>query len=427
MTSYLIEFRFQSVRTKQYLKRMVYEVNKRFNVGKGKHVPHISLAGPLTTNNERKLISDFAKVCSKTKVMKFKMQGFGTFSNSDGKNVVHVKIGANERLNDFRVNIRDAIKTYCTLKSHDEKDHKDHFGYHSTIAMKLSDHKFQQIKRYINSKPRPDYSQIVMRMTLIKGGKILREYDFMQRRLLTRGQALHRNELRKSKELLRRFMEGTYNPNKGLSGESKTKVEPAKVTDWVECPTTSDNLTQCDSVPKTGLIKRFTNLFSGPKTYLTSDLHLDHANIIRYCNRPFKDKREMNKVLVKNWNNTIRPKDKVYFLGDLAYGRGSHKTDWWLKKLNGDITFIDGNHDNLKRTRVHKKLIIQYKSKQFMLVHNPRDIPSDWKGWVICGHHHNNHPNTFPLVNMKDKIINVSTELTDYKPILFDEILEMME
>ena len=55
-----------------------------------------------------------------------------------------------------------------------------------------------------------------MRITLLKGGKILREYDFLQKRLLNRRQALNKHITRNSKELLRKFFEGSYNPDEGV-------------------------------------------------------------------------------------------------------------------------------------------------------------------------------------------------------------------
>jgi len=222
MQSYLIEFRFQSKRVNTYLRGMIYNINRKFRVGKRKHVPHISLVGPFTTNNERKLISDFARICSETELLKFKLRGFGTFDNNK---VVYVNINASDRLNDFRIKLTNTLRKYCNVKSHDKKSEKKRFAYHSTIAMKLNENKFNQIKKYINSKSKPNYSQIVMRITLLKGGRILKEYDFMQRRLLNRHQSLNRHITRKSKELLRKFMRGQYQPKRKVRKQSKSEPQ----------------------------------------------------------------------------------------------------------------------------------------------------------------------------------------------------------
>ncbi len=221
MAHYLIEFRFQSKRIRTYLKSMIHGINQKFGVGKRKHVPHITLVGPITTNNERRLISDFARICSQTQLMKFKGNGFGTFDNN---RVVFVNIGASEKLNEFRINIVDALRPYCSLQSQDKKKEKDRFGYHSTLAMKLNQNEFNSIKNHIKNKPAPDFTQIVMRVTLLRGGRILQEYDFLQRRLLNRRQSLNKHITRQSKTLLREFMQGRYDPNKRIS-QKVEKIE----------------------------------------------------------------------------------------------------------------------------------------------------------------------------------------------------------
>lgn len=214
MAHYLIEFRFQSKRIRTYLKSMIYSINKKFGVGKRKHIPHITLVGPLTTNNERRLVSNFARICSQTKLMKFKGSGFGTFDNN---RVVFVNITPDERFNEFRVNLSKTLNEYCKLPAHNKREEHDRFGYHSTLAMKLDQNEFNQIKNYIRDKPAPDFTQIVMRVTLLKGGRILKEYDFIQRKLFNRRQALNKHITGRSKTLLKEFMQGRYNPDKKIS------------------------------------------------------------------------------------------------------------------------------------------------------------------------------------------------------------------
>ena len=60
--------------------------------------------------------------------------------------------------------------------------------------------------------------------------------------------------------------------------------------------------------------------------YFTSDLHLFHANILRFCNRPFADVEDMNKTLINNIKNTLQPNDSLYFLGDIGFNHGCIKT-----------------------------------------------------------------------------------------------------
>lgn len=78
-------------------------------------------------------------------------------------------------------------------------------------------------------------------------------------------------------------------------------------------------------------------------TFFTSDTHFGHANIIKYCCRPFTSVEEMDNTLIHNWNAIVRPEDTVYHLGDFAVGGGPAAP--YLRRLNGTIHFCLGNHD----------------------------------------------------------------------------------
>ena len=101
-----------------------------------------------------------------------------------------------------------------------------------------------------------------------------------------------------------------------------------------------------------------------------------------------------------------------------------------IKKLNGTIVFIMGNHDKaLKIEQVHpvlSRLIINYKGENILLIHSPYDKNkghSEWNGWMIHGHTHNNQLDEYPLINNNYKTINVSCELLDYTPIEIGRLL----
>lgn len=85
------------------------------------------------------------------------------------------------------------------------------------------------------------------------------------------------------------------------------------------------------------------------KLFFTSDTHWDHFNISKYCHRPFETRSEMNKTLIKNWNEVV-PKDGiVVHCGDfmLPHKEDIREYEKILKKLNGTIILCRGNHDRI--------------------------------------------------------------------------------
>jgi calcineurin-like phosphoesterase family protein len=79
-------------------------------------------------------------------------------------------------------------------------------------------------------------------------------------------------------------------------------------------------------------------------TWFTADLHLGHANIIRYCDRPFASAEEMDEGLIERWNDVVADADTVWVLGDVALGRIDHSLSL-VGRLNGRKVLVAGNHD----------------------------------------------------------------------------------
>lgn len=164
--------------------------------------------------------------------------------------------------------------------------------------------------------------------------------------------------------------------------------------------------------------------------FVSSDLHLDHENIIEYCDRPFDSVEEMNKTLVENWNNRVSEDDVVYFLGDLTINDDIETAENWLEQLNGQILFVVGNHDELTPENspvpVVEQFTFKYDKYEFLCTHRPENIPDSWTGWTIYGHHHNNYPYDHPFVYYQKNQVNVSVELTGYEPVRLDELCDAL-
>ena len=95
--------------------------------------------------------------------------------------------------------------------------------------------------------------------------------------------------------------------------------------------------------------------------FFTADTHFGHANIIKYCNRPWNHGRDangeivvepedvlaMDNEMVKRWNSVVGKNDIVWHLGDFALG-GKEVAERVFPQLNGKINLVMGNHDHWK-------------------------------------------------------------------------------
>jgi len=209
MTRYLIEFRF-SGRAREYLENLIYDISQKFQV-KGvtrkRPIPHISLAGPITKDrlnrdDEKKLVKEVFDVVKKYDRVKFSLHGFGKFSKLYFFNrVVYAHVEPSEELNSMRREISQRLKNLgWKMQDH---DYKHDFDFHATIAFKDINWKFDEIWKYVQKLETPIIDQTLLRVTIIKNKIILREYDLMLRRELTRDQALDSHIKRQTINALR--------------------------------------------------------------------------------------------------------------------------------------------------------------------------------------------------------------------------------
>lgn len=164
------------------------------------------------------------------------------------------------------------------------------------------------------------------------------------------------------------------------------------------------------------------------RTFIIADTHFGHSSIIKYCDRPFVTVEEMDRQLIEKWNSVVGKEDIVYHQGDFAMGNVDRISSY-RNKLNGRIFLIQGNHDgySMKRyyeagfDKVYDKPIIY--QDFFILSHQPLFITESMPYANIYGHVHNNPQ----FIDYTSNTFCVSCERVEYKPILFDEIVDRMK
>jgi calcineurin-like phosphoesterase family protein len=172
-----------------------------------------------------------------------------------------------------------------------------------------------------------------------------------------------------------------------------------------------------------------------PSVFLVSDTHFGHAGVCRFTDdttgekiRPWTDPHEMDEAMVKMWNETVKPTDKVYHLGDVVINRKALSI---MHRLNGDKVLIKGNHDifKLEDYTLHFRDIRAYHVMNGMILsHIP--LHPESKGRFKCnihGHLHTNRvkfKNEYGVEKIDPFYFNVSVEQIGFKPMLFEEVME---
>ncbi len=163
-------------------------------------------------------------------------------------------------------------------------------------------------------------------------------------------------------------------------------------------------------------------------TWFTSDLHLGHANIIKYSNRPFSGVEEMDSTLITNWNTKIQQYDHVWFLGDFCFA-DLEKGQSYLDRLNGVKHLIRGNHD---KTGVQLKgwasiddmVEIKVNKQWITLCHYAMRVwnKSHHGTWHLYGHSHGSLPDDSNSLSF-----DAGVDCHNYMPLSFDDVGRIMK
>lgn len=194
-------------------------------------------------------------------------------------------------------------------------------------------------------------------------------------------------------------------------------------------------------------ISRYIEKIENPeRTFLTSDSHFWHGNILKYCARPWDTVEEMNLALINNWNSVVDKDDHIYHLGDFCF-RGVTSLNPLLEDgvLNGHIHLILGNHD-IRRVlksgvrferfdEITFEKVLQVNGWDAYLNHFPfADFSNDFDH-NVCQFYGHTHEGPFTIGTLTEEKLksiqwnqyNVGEDNNDYKPISLARAMEIIK
>lgn len=157
------------------------------------------------------------------------------------------------------------------------------------------------------------------------------------------------------------------------------------------------------------------------ETWFVSDNHFGHQNILLYepIARPFATLDEMHEVMIERWNSVVRPNDKVYHLGDFAFGRVNIA---FASRLNGRKQLVMGNHD-IYPAEAYLQYFTKIHAARFwnklILTHIPIH-PDCFRKECVGNVHGHTHSKSF----VDPRYFNCSVEQNNLTPINADIILD---
>ena len=173
-------------------------------------------------------------------------------------------------------------------------------------------------------------------------------------------------------------------------------------------------------------------------TLLFADTHFDHANIIKYCGRPFASIFTMNEEILRQYQLAVPAHGAtVIFLGDMAFGRGSRPPRYWLQALTSlrDVSFyyIKGSHDHDVHPTSHLPsgvvvcdgAYFSWGRYGFIATHVPTSqhiaaVRPGW--WNIHGHTHSRN-----FVCPDKRAVCVGVEAIDYRPVSLQQVIDVVD
>lgn len=165
------------------------------------------------------------------------------------------------------------------------------------------------------------------------------------------------------------------------------------------------------------------------KNWYTADPHFGHKGIMKHCDRPFDSVSQMDAAIIDNYNQKVKPNDRLFILGDFCWG--NNPTEYSQRINCKNITLVHGNHDpaGVTKSEVWERSVqyleVKDSGHHLVLFHYPI---LEWNGWFrgswhLYGHVHGTHAKK----EEGSRRLDIGVDVHNFQPLDIKDIREIMK
>ena len=169
--------------------------------------------------------------------------------------------------------------------------------------------------------------------------------------------------------------------------------------------------------------------------FFSSDFHIGHEAIIKHSERPFETVEEMEEEIVSRWNSLVTKQDWGVLVGDTFWemnqAKDTERAAAFIKRLNGTIMLIEGNHDYrcVRRLEPVRRQIasLTHGEYSFAACHYPMLSWNRSHHGRICVHGHTHQKTKISEHPTGKALIHIGVDAWDFYPVSAEEVVACAE
>jgi len=187
VAQYQVELRFAGY-ARECVRGLIFAASRRFGlrgVNRNNAVPRLTVFGPFTAFDDQKVMESVVEAASRFKLVTYNVRGFDHYSGgrswllfNQHMNVIYLDVQPSQELLDLRRCLADMLG-----QAPNDAESGELYKFHAAVPFRNLGGKFDRVWSYLKENEEPNLLQRLVRVNVLKNGRLMCEYDFVNKKL----------------------------------------------------------------------------------------------------------------------------------------------------------------------------------------------------------------------------------------------------